>query len=171
MQAQQLAARSATTSALLRKHTLDKVVPAVASLKAHLEEAHHPMQAQALQCLVRLMLEHKEHMEEALVTQRRLAAEIKCTIQDSQKAARAARTQRKNAASAEATGARPTPQTGDALGQPPPAPGKRLSPAVCGQHCQSFVRQLDCLASYLVCVCSAAREYICPCCTCTRSTS
>jgi hypothetical protein len=87
VQTQQIHGKAATANALLRKHVLEHVVPAVASLKGSLEEARHPLQRQALHCLVRCMLEHKEHMEEVLVTQLQLAAEIKFHAQEMQKAA------------------------------------------------------------------------------------
>jgi hypothetical protein len=123
VQTQQLVGKAASVNTLLRKHVLERVVPAVASLKSALEEARHPLQRQALQCLVRLMLEHKEHMEEALVTQRQLAAEIKFNIQESQKAAR----QQRKAAEAGGAGERLTPQASEAalaaLPELPAAPG------------------------------------------------
>lgn len=117
VQTQQLANRATTANALLRQHVLERVVPAVASLKSFLEESRHPLQHNALQCLVQLMLEHKEHMEEALVTQRQLAAEIKFNIQEAERARKAAR---KAAGGAAAGAARPSATPAADAGVVPP---------------------------------------------------
>ena len=71
----------ARAAAALRKNMLDKMVPILATLKATLEEAMHPLQRDTLHCLVRLYTEHRADMEEFLVTRSQLAAEIKYNAQ------------------------------------------------------------------------------------------
>jgi hypothetical protein len=62
--------------AALKKNMLERMVPILATLKATLEEAMHPLQRDTLNCLVRLYTEHKAEMEELLVSRSQLAAEI-----------------------------------------------------------------------------------------------
>jgi hypothetical protein len=62
--------------AALKKNMLEKMVPILATLKATLEEAMHPLQRDTLNCLVYLYMEHKSEMEELLVNRSQLAAEI-----------------------------------------------------------------------------------------------
>lgn len=81
VQSQQVNIRSAAISAVVRKHVLDQMVPAVTALKGTLEERRSPLQKQAFECLVRLMIEHKAHMEEALVAHRQLAQEVTYHVQ------------------------------------------------------------------------------------------
>jgi hypothetical protein len=108
--------KAAAASHLLRKHALDRIVPAIVALKSTLEEKRHPLQRHALQCLVQLMLEHKDAMEEALAMHRQLTAEIKFALAEQQKAAKAAQHQRQRASA--------SPQRTPALGQAEPrAPG------------------------------------------------
>lgn len=76
-----LRTRINAANGLIKKHMLERVVPAVASLKATLEEQQHWMQADALRCLVGLLREHTKEVEDILVTQRQLAAEIRFTVQ------------------------------------------------------------------------------------------
>ena len=71
----------ARAAAALKKNMLDKMVPILATLKATLEEAMHPLQRDTLNCLVRLYTEHKADMEELLVTRSQLASEIKYNAQ------------------------------------------------------------------------------------------
>lgn len=66
---------------ILNKNMLDKMVPILATLKATLEEAMHPLQRDTLNCLVRLYTEHQPDMEELLGTRSQLAAEIKYNAQ------------------------------------------------------------------------------------------
>lgn len=73
--------RISAANGAIKKHMLERVVPAVASLKATLEEGQHWMQADALACLVGLLREHTKEVEDILVTQRQLAAEIRFTVQ------------------------------------------------------------------------------------------
>jgi hypothetical protein len=65
----------------LRRHMLERAVPVLATLKGTLEEAKHPLQRDALHCLVRLWLEHPADMDELLVTRVQLASEIKFQAQ------------------------------------------------------------------------------------------
>jgi ABC-type Fe3+-citrate transport system substrate-binding protein len=88
VQVAHLHGKAAAASHLLRKHALDRIVPAIVALKTTLEEKRHPLQRHAVQCLVQLMLEHKDAMEEALAMHRQLAAEIKFALTQQQKAAK-----------------------------------------------------------------------------------
>ena len=69
------------SAGLVKKHLMERLVPAVAALKGTLEEGRHWLQQDAMLCLVGLLSGHKDDVEDILVTQRQLAAEIKFSMQ------------------------------------------------------------------------------------------